>query len=64
MWWDNTELKVNLPNDFCLVATQLKCGDKSHTCSSEDGRALAQHKKTLYRVLITQEVKLVLRQLA
>src|SRR6266404_673382 len=56
MWWDNTEIKANLPNDFCLVAMQSKCGDKSHTYSSEDGGALARHKRTLCRVLIMQEV--------
>jgi len=56
LWWDNTDWKANLPNDFCLVATQSKCGDRSHTYSSEDGRALARHKKTLCRVLIMQEV--------
>ena len=51
MWWDNTDWKVNFPNDFCLVATQSKCGAKSHTYTSEDRRALAQRQKALCRDL-------------
>ncbi len=47
---------MNFPNGFCLAAMQSKCGDRSHTYSSEDGGALARHRRTLCRVLITQEV--------